>query len=109
MSGQLVGRAGLIRTLGAMDNSAVDDQERGAGGVICSIHTLRNGKLRIVMDDVDNSGKLGQGPWEHRVLVTWKDYDPSDLEDLDSLPESELASFGHYLLARLLAIHRTGT
>jgi len=92
-----------------MKDMEMDDQKRGAAGVVCSMHVLPNGKLRVVMDDVTNSGKPGQGPWEHRVLVTWKDYEPAELEHLDSLSESELAGFGHYVLARLVAVRNAGT
>jgi len=87
----------------------MDDQKRGSEGVVCSIQTLEDGRLRIVMDDVSNLSAHGQGPWEHRVLVTWKDYDIAELEDLESLSETELAGFGHYLLARLIAVHCTRT
>ena len=92
-----------------MKGKEMDDQKRGSEGVVCSIQTLENGRLRIVMDDVSNRDGFGQGPWEHRVLVTWKDYEATELEDLESLSEAELAGFGHYLLARLMAVHHTGT
>lgn len=83
----------------------MEDQKRGPEGVVCSVQTLANGQLRVVMDDVTNAGGSAKGPWEHRVLVTWKDYDANELKNLESLPESELAGFGHYLLARLMAVH----
>jgi hypothetical protein len=92
-----------------MDNTTVDDQKRGPDGVVCSIRSLSDGKLRIVLDDVDNTNSPNKGPWRHRVLVTWKDYDLEELKALESLPEKELAAFGHYVLARLVAIHETGT
>jgi hypothetical protein len=92
-----------------MDNSSVDDQRRGTGGVVCSIRTLLDGKLRIVLDDVDNTSPPAKGPWRHRVLVTWKDYEPEELRTLETVPEEELAAFGHYVLARLMAIHEAGT
>jgi len=50
-----------------------------------------------------NSYKLEKRPWEHRLLVTWKDYGPAELENLESLSEAERAGFGHYVLARLMA------
>ena len=84
-----------------------DDEQRGRNGVLCSIRELATGKLRIVMDDLDNSNTPGKGPWMHRVLVTWKDYERSELEGLQ-LSEQEFASFGHYVLARLVAVHKTG-
>jgi hypothetical protein len=91
-----------------MENNQNDDKNRGATGVVCSIHALSNGKLRVVMDDVVNSCNPDQGPWKHEVLVTWKDYDLSELANLEVLSESELASFGHYILARLMAHSRAG-
>jgi len=42
-------------------------------------------------------------------LVTFKDYPPGTLEDLTALPEEELANFGYYVLARLLASNGLGT
>ena len=92
-----------------MKGEEMDDQQRGHEGVVCSLQTLENGKLRVVMDDVINVGGSGKGPWEHRVLVTWKDYDATELKNLESLPESELAGLGHYLLARLMAVRDAGT
>jgi hypothetical protein len=92
-----------------MKDMEMDDQKRGSAGVICSVRGLPNGKLRIVMDDVTNSSRLRQGPWEHRVLVTWKDYEPAELESLESLSEAELAGFGHYVLARLMATRSAAT
>ena len=91
-----------------MEGKEMDDQKRGPEGVVCSIQSLENGKLRIVMDDVSNTGGSSKGPWEHRVLVTWKDYEATELKNLESLSESELAGFGHYLLARLMAVHDAG-
>lgn len=91
-----------------MKGEEMDDQKRGPKGVVFSLRTLENGKLRVVMDDVINAGGSGKGPWEHRVSVTRKDYDATELKDLESLPESELAGLGHYLLARLMAVHDAG-
>ena len=92
-----------------MTDIRTDDQKRGPDGVVCSIRALPNGMLRVVMDDVTNSGASGQGPWQHRVVVTWKDYEATDLDSLELLSEAELASFGHYVLARLVAARAAGT
>ena len=81
-----------------MDSS---DKERGERGVACSLLRLPDGGLRVVLDDRNLT--LGdQGPWQHEVFVTFKDYERTALSSLD-LPEEELAAFGHYVLARLLA------
>jgi hypothetical protein len=92
-----------------MRERGTDDQKRGSTGVVCSVHALSNGKLRVVMDDVTNSGTSGRGPWQHRALVTWKDYEPADLENVETISEAELAAFGHYMLTRLVAARTAGT
>ncbi|GAB3789833.1 hypothetical protein [Dyella agri] len=82
-----------------MDSS---DKKRGDRGVACSLLKLPDGRLRVVLDDVRNLTPGDSGPWQHEVLVTFKDYERAALSSLD-LPEDELAAFGHYVLARLLA------
>lgn len=84
-----------------MDSS---ERDRGSRGVICSLSELSDGRLRIVMDDVVNLAPANIGQWKHDVFVTFKDYDKSKLAALD-FPEDELAAFGHYVLARLLAMN----
>ena len=80
------------------------DKERGERGVTCSLLRLSDGRLRVVLDDVRNQAPGEPGPWQHEVFVTFKDYDWGELASLD-LSEDELAAFGHYVLARLLAIN----
>jgi hypothetical protein len=82
-----------------MDSS---DKERGERGVACSLLRLPNGRLRVVLDDVRNLAPGESGPWQHEFFVTFKDYEQAELSSLD-LSEDELAAFGHYVLARLLA------
>ena len=69
--------------------------------VPCSLAELPDGGLRVVLDDVS------KGPdaetWKYHSLVTYKDYASGSLEDLAALSETELADFGYYVLARLLA------
>lgn len=84
-----------------MDNG---DKERGERGVACSLLRLPDGRLRVVLDDVRNLAPGESGPWRHDVFVTFKDYERAALSSLD-LPEDELAAFGHYVLARLLAVN----
>ena len=75
--------------------------------VLCSLAVLPDGSLRVVLDDA----RKGQEPgvWAYQSLVTFKDYSPGTLEDLAALPEEELANFGHYVLARLLASNGLST
>lgn len=75
--------------------------------VVCSLAVLPDGSLRVVLDDA----RKGQDPgaWTYQSLVTFKDYSPGTLEDLAALPEEELANFGYYVLARLLASNGLGT
>lgn len=84
-----------------MDSS---DKERGERGVACSLLELSDGRLRVVLDDIRNLATGESGPWQHEVFVTFKDYERAALSSLD-LPEDELAAFGHYVLARLLAVN----
>ena len=84
-----------------MDSS---DKERGERGVTCSLLRLSDGRLRVVLDDVRNLAPGESGPWLHEVFVTFKDYKQTELSSLD-LSEDELAAFGHYVLARLLAVN----
>jgi len=80
-----------------------DNGKRGNAGVVVSLRVEKNNKYKIIMDDVTNTSSDACGPWKHKVVVTWKDYDKDELEELN-LSEEELASFGHYVLARLMAI-----
>ncbi len=75
--------------------------------VLCSLALLPDGSLRVMLDDA----RKGQEPgaWAYESLVTFKDYSPGTLEDLAALPEEELANFGHYVLARLLASNGLST
>jgi hypothetical protein len=84
-----------------MDSS---DKERGERGVACSLLRLSDGRLRVVLDDVRNLAPGESGSWRHDTFVTFKDYEGATLSSLD-LPEDELAAFGHYVLARLLAVN----
>ena len=83
----------------------VDDIKRGNAGVVCSVKECGNGKIRINLDDVLNP--TGDD-WKHEALVTWKDYDKTDFENLN-FSESEFAAFGHYVMARLSAIKKKQT
>lgn len=94
--------AGTRDQLGdGMDSS---DRERGERGVACSLLRLSDGRLRVVLDDVRNLAPGDTGPWRHEVFVTFKDYEQAELSSLD-LSGDELAAFGHYVLARLLAVN----
>jgi len=79
-----------------------DDEIRGDVGAVICIRELANGKSRVILDDVDNLSKTGQGDWKHHSFVTWKDYDTEQLHKLD-LTEKEYADFGHYVFTRILA------
>jgi|APLak6261663543_1056040.scaffolds.fasta_scaffold05923_3 hypothetical protein len=80
----------------------VNDQERGSSGVICSLYEAKEGRLRLVLDDVKNESGSNQGPWTHHVLFTFKDYDLKEVTNL-KLSERELAEFGFNVFARLVA------
>jgi hypothetical protein len=80
-----------------------DDLKRGSCGVVCSLREIGNGRLRLILDDVKNESGAMEGPWQHHVLFTWKDYDVDQIVDL-KLSEDELAEFGFHILARLVAL-----
>ena len=82
-----------------------DDSIRSSAGVVCCLRELPNGQLRLVLDDVANQSESTSGPWEHRVLFTWKDFEARAIDSLE-LSESELAAFGHSVLARLVAYRK---
>lgn len=75
--------------------------------VLCSLAELPDGSLRVTLDDVAKGKQLCT--WQHQSLFTFKDYPPGTLAELNSLPEAELASFGYYILARLMASNGYGT
>lgn len=79
-----------------------DDFVRSSAGVVCGLRDLPNGRVRLVLDDVANESESNLGPWGHRVLFTWKDFEAQDIDGL-RLSEKELADFGHSVLSRLVA------
>lgn len=66
--------------------------------VLCSLAELPDGGLRVVMDDLRQTG------WQNRFFVTFKDYAAGQL-DPSTLPNEELQAIGLYVLVRLLAIN----
>jgi hypothetical protein len=79
-----------------------NDKRRGANGVVVSLLDVDDGKIRITLDDVGNSGG-DPANWAHRVFITSKSYEKERIENLD-LPEDEYAALGHYVMARLKAL-----
>jgi hypothetical protein len=82
-----------------------DDGIRSGSGLVCCLRELDGGKLRLVLDDVENQAKTTSGPWEHHVVFTWKDYEEREIDELE-LSEKELANFGYHILARLVALRK---
>lgn len=72
--------------------------------VLCSLAELPDGGLRVVMDDLRQTGEPGY--WKHSVFVTLRDY-AAGVGQLDpaTLPDEELQKVGLFVLARLLAIN----
>ncbi|HID8536491.1 TPA: hypothetical protein ACXIMI_001612 [Stenotrophomonas maltophilia] len=70
--------------------------------VLCSLAELPDGGLRVVMDDLRQTGEPGH--WQNRFFVTFKDYAAGQL-DPSTLPNEELQAIGLYVLVRLLAIN----
>ena len=99
--------SGLAKgVFGDSETTERDDSLRGSEGIVCSIRERESGKLRVVLDDVTNSEHPSPGPWLHRGLFTWKDYEPEALEQPEDLPDVEMANFGFNILVRLLAMRR---
>jgi len=84
--------------LGIME---ADDKIRGKNGVVISLRELPDGKLRVVVD-VEKESEAATEPWEHKFFVTHKDYEKIELRKIE-FPEKELADFGYFVLARLIA------
>lgn len=82
-----------------------DVDERGRGGVTFSIQDLPGNKIRICMDEVSNINFPSKGPWIDKGLVTWKDYDKNDFEELNFSNE-ELQAIGSQVIAWLMAIKK---
>ena len=80
-----------------------DDKIRGKDGVVISLRELPNGMLRVTVDDVEISDANAMKEWKHKNFATHKDYEEMDLRKID-FPEKEMADFGYFVLARLLAI-----
>ncbi|ECH9271496.1 hypothetical protein AAP84_24135 [Salmonella enterica subsp. enterica] len=70
--------------------------------VLCSLAELPDGGLRVVMDDLRQTGESGH--WQNRFFVTFKDCAAGQL-DPSTLPNEELQAIGLYVLVRLLAIN----
>ena len=81
---------------------STDEKLRGPSGIVLSLHELPGHKVRVHMDDVKNEGTPSKGPWVDRGVVTWKDYDEVELENMQ-FSEEELAGLGASVMARLLA------
>lgn len=80
------------------------NNNRGLVGVVTSIHTDEEGNTHITLDDVARNTSASKA-WDHDVFVTTKAYGKSQILELD-LPEEEYAALGHYIFARLRAIHK---
>ena len=80
------------------------NSNRGIAGVVASISTDGEGNTHITLDDVSRDS-IESKTWSHDVFVTTKAYDKSQILDLD-LPEEEYAALGHYVFARLRALHK---
>ena len=83
-----------------------DNGIRGKCGVAISALELEDNKIRILMDDITNSAGETPEPWQHKGVVTWKEYDIEEFLKLE-LTEKELSGFGFYVFNRLAALLKT--
>ncbi len=88
-------------TRGVTDPSS-DDGRRGIFGVVASLVTRPNGKVRIVFDDVRRGT---DGNWTPSGLFTSRDFPDSILGDLDIDPD-EFEQTGLALISRLVVFGR---
>ena len=54
----------------------------------CSLLTLPDGRLRVVLDDFRNLRSGDSVPWQHEAFVTFKDYERTTVSSPD-IPEDE--------------------
>lgn len=81
------------------------DQPPFNQGVVCRIEGRPDGRVRLVMDDVDHDSSAGPGTWKTRVLFTWREYDEGLFLESE-LSESELSDVGLSVVSRLAAFVR---
>jgi len=84
-----------------------DDGIRGKEGILLSLLDLESGMVRVIMDDVSNEAGSVKKPWNHEVVVTWKDYKKEEFTG-HNISEKELADLGAYVVARLTALSKHG-
>src|SRR6266571_3992165 len=68
-------------------------------GVAASLSVRPRGRVRIVLDDIRESG----AGWRVTRLYTWKDVRARDLKEM-SISERDLANLGLAVVARLRAV-----
>lgn len=66
----------------------------------------RNGVLQVRLHDVIQQDEKGMY-WVKSGLITEKDYESRIFEEM-AFEEKELADFGHYIMARLMAFWKRG-
>ncbi len=78
--------------------------ERPRRGVLVCAAQTDDGSMRITLDDIARKSDDGSH-WDLDCFVTSKDHDETRFDELD-FDDKELAAFGYYILARLLAFKR---
>ena len=79
----------------------VDDGIRGEIGIVVSAVERTNGRLRLVLEDVEPAG----AEWRPFCLFTRHDYDPRDFAEMN-LSDQDFQHIGEMVVARIAALRR---
>jgi hypothetical protein len=80
-----------------------DDGRREAAGVVARLIKTSEGRLCLVLDDVQYQLGVGAASWKVERFFTAREYSEADLVE-GSLSKQELALIGENLITRLLAL-----
>lgn len=79
------------------------DSRYGSRGLVASLHTLPDGRIRVRLDDAQFEGAADTPHWLPVQLFTYRDIDAAKLGAM-TVSEQELADIGLNVLARLVAV-----
>ncbi|CAG0963308.1 hypothetical protein MYXO_00883 [Myxococcaceae bacterium] len=79
-----------------------ENEQRAKRGLVLCIHRTREGKLRLVIDDVIAESDRWPQAWRSHVFVTRNEYDPERFLE-SQLTEAEFAEIGATAVASLAA------
>lgn len=74
-------------------------------GVAAYFKKEPDGKIRLLLADVESLSESENPDWRHRAFFTSADFDPAALEDL-SLTKDQFAEIGENLMIRLITLDK---